>query len=101
GGPGDRVGDRVSRRQASPWAQEDPSSYAQQQYAQDQYAQPAPAPPPAATPLGADMFEQLRQLAELKDQGIPHGGGVRGTEGKHPRYRRRRLWSQAKVRSTT
>ena len=69
------VSNRVSRRQANRWAQDDQSAYAQQQYAEPQYAepqyaQPAP-PPPAAAPSGTDdMFEQLRQLAELKDQGI-------------------------------
>ena len=64
------VSNRVSRRQADRWAQNDQSAYAQQQYAEPQYAQPAP-PPPAAAPSGTDdMFEQLRQLAELKDQGI-------------------------------
>ena len=73
------VSNRVSRRQANRWAQDDQSAYAQQQYAEPQYAQPQysqpqysqPAPPPPAAPAGGnDMFEQLRQLAELKDQGI-------------------------------
>ena len=90
------VGNRVSRRQANRWSQKDQShaqppptyqprygqqqypqpqpqyaqpQYAQPQYVQPQYAQPAPvpAPAPAAAP---DMLEQLRQLAELRDQGI-------------------------------
>ena len=74
------VSNRVSRRQANRWSQNDQSAYAQPQYAepqyapQPQYAQPqyvAPAPPPpAAAPPAADMFEQLKQLAELRDQGI-------------------------------
>jgi Short C-terminal domain len=70
------VSNRVSRRQANRWAQNDQSAYAQPQYAEPQYAQPqyAPAPPPAAPPPapagGNDMFEQLRQLGELRDQGI-------------------------------
>jgi hypothetical protein len=51
------VSNRVSRRQADRWSQEE-----QQQYEQ----QPAPAPAaPAADPL-----EQLKQLGELKAQGV-------------------------------
>jgi hypothetical protein len=65
------VSNRVSRRQANRWAQDDqsaapPQSAPPQQYAQPQYAAPAPA---AASGSG-DMFEQLRQLGELRDQGI-------------------------------
>jgi len=64
------VSNRVSRRQTNRWAQEDQSAYAPPQYDEPQYAQPAP-PPPAADASGTDdMLEQLRQLAELKDQGI-------------------------------
>ena len=69
------VSNRVSRRQANRWAQDDQSAYEQQQYAQPQYAepqyaQPAPPPPPATSSSSDDMFEKLRQLGELKDQGI-------------------------------
>ena len=80
------VGNRVSRRQANRWAQNDQSAYdaqyaqpqyaqpvyAQPQYAPPQYAQPAPpAPAPAPAASGTDdMLNQLRQLAQLKDQGI-------------------------------
>jgi hypothetical protein len=75
------VSNRVSRRQANRWAQQDQSTYAQPQYAQPQYAQPqyaqpqyaqpqyvAPAPAPAAS--SADTLEQLKELALLKEQGI-------------------------------
>ncbi len=55
------VSNRVSRRQANRWSDQE-----QQQYEQQQPA-PAPAPAPAAAP---DSFAQLKQLAELKDQGI-------------------------------
>jgi hypothetical protein len=48
-----------------------------QQYQQQQYQQPPPqqyAPPPPAAPaaggLSDDAMEQLKQLAQLKDQGI-------------------------------
>ena len=57
------VSNRVSRRQANRWSQQEDEQYAQQQ----QYAQPAPAP--AAGP-DDDSIAKLKQLAELKDQGI-------------------------------
>ncbi|HEX4162444.1 MAG TPA: SHOCT domain-containing protein [Acidimicrobiales bacterium] len=57
------VSNRVSRRQAGRWqAQED------QQYAQQQ--QQAQAPPPAAATPEKDMVTQLKELADLKEQGI-------------------------------
>jgi hypothetical protein len=64
------VSNRVSRRQANRWAAQDEQAYydQQQQYAQQQYAQPqyaAPAPAPARDPI-----DQLKELAELKSQGI-------------------------------
>ena len=67
------VSNRVSRRQANRWAQQDDQAYyeqQQQQYAQQQpqYAQPqyVQAPPPPAP----DPIAQLKDLAELKSQGI-------------------------------
>jgi putative oligomerization/nucleic acid binding protein len=57
------VSNRVSRRQANRWAQQEDDQYAQQQ---QQYYQPPPAPAPAED----DTVSQLKQLAELKDQGI-------------------------------
>jgi len=63
------VSNRVSRRQANRWSQQEEEQYAQQQQQQQQqqYAQPAPAP--AAGP-DDDSIAKLKQLAELKDQGI-------------------------------
>src|SRR5262245_37937419 len=67
------VSNRVSRRQANRWAdQEQQQYYQQQQYAQPQpqpqyYQEPAPAP--AAAPQ-QDSIAQLKELAELKNQGI-------------------------------
>ena len=61
------VSNRVSRRQANRWSQQEEAQYAQQpQYYEPppQYAQPAPAP---AAP---DPIAQLKELAALKDQGI-------------------------------
>jgi hypothetical protein len=54
------VSNRVSRRQANRWSQQD--SYEPE----PTYAAP---PPPAAAPA-ADPIEQLQKLAALKDQGI-------------------------------
>jgi len=59
------VSNRVSRRQASRWAQQD-DPYGGQQQA---YEEPPPPPPPAA-PEAPDPIAQLKQLAALKDQGI-------------------------------
>ena len=69
------VSNRVSRRQANRWASQDQSAYAQPQYAAPQYAQPQYAQPQyvQAAPVAApapDPIEQLKQLAELKNQGI-------------------------------
>lgn len=59
------VSNRVSRRQANRWAQQDEQQYAQQP---QQYAAPPPAPAPAAP--ARDTVAQLKDLAELKSQGI-------------------------------
>jgi membrane protease subunit (stomatin/prohibitin family) len=55
------VSNRVSRRQANRWAQQDEAQYYQQQ---QQYAAPAPQ---AAAP---DPVAQLKDLAELKNEGV-------------------------------
>src|SRR5215472_13886055 len=69
------VSNRVSRRQAGRWAAQDQQAYEQQVYQQQVYQQ-APyeqsAPAAAAAPptdMG-NQLAQLKQLAELKDQGI-------------------------------
>jgi hypothetical protein len=59
------VSNRVSRRQANRWAAQDEQQYQQQAPPPQQYAQPAPAP--AAAP---DTVTQLKELADLKNQGI-------------------------------
>jgi hypothetical protein len=69
------VSNRVSRRQANKWSQQsEPQPQPQPQYyeAPPQYA-PPPAPAPAPAPAAAaapDPIEKLKQLAELRDQGI-------------------------------
>jgi putative oligomerization/nucleic acid binding protein len=55
------VSNRVSRRQQNRWAQQEDQQYAQQQQA-------APPPPPAAP--ARDTVAQLKDLADLKSQGI-------------------------------
>ena len=69
------VSNRVSRRQAGRWAEQD-----QQQQAQQQQAVPGAGPagaaraaPPPAAPAAPDMdakLAQLKDLGELKAQGI-------------------------------
>lgn len=58
------VSNRVSRRQGQRWAE--------QEMAQQQRAAAAAPPPPTASPAAgeASMIDQLRELGELKAQGI-------------------------------
>ena len=58
------VSNRVSRRQANRWSQQD-----EEQYQQQAAAQQAAPPPPAASPE-TDTIAQLKQLGELHEQGI-------------------------------
>jgi Short C-terminal domain len=58
------VSNRVSRRQANRWASQD-----QQAYEQQAYAEPAPPPEPPADDMDAKLA-QLKQLGELKTQGV-------------------------------
>ena len=51
------VSNRVSRRQANRWAQEEQGQYEEQ-------------PAPAAAAPAADPLEQLKQLGELKASGV-------------------------------
>ena len=80
------VSNRVSRRQLNRWSRQEDEQYAQQQQQQPQqqyyqqppqqqyYQQPPPQqyyqqpPPPPAPPR--DTVTQLKELAELKSQGI-------------------------------
>jgi hypothetical protein len=57
------VSNRVSRRQANRWAQQDQQAYYDQQQA---YQEPPAAP---ADDMDAKI-DQLKKLAELKDQGV-------------------------------
>ena len=68
------VSGRVQRRQAEKYAERDANIYAQREQAYEQQMAPqqAPAPAPAPAPAAgqADVIEQLKQLGELKAQGI-------------------------------
>lgn len=67
------VSGRVQRRQAERYADRDAHIYAEreQAYQQEQMAQaPPPPPPPAAAAGESDTIQQLKDLAELKAQGI-------------------------------
>jgi len=57
------VSNRVSKRQGERWAAQEQQQYAQQQ---------AAAPPPQAAPAGGEKstIDQLKELGELKAQGI-------------------------------
>jgi hypothetical protein len=57
------VSNRVSRRQEQRWAQQEAQQGPQQQA-------PLAAPAPAAAPAGESVIDQLKQLGELKSQGI-------------------------------
>ena len=58
------VSNRVSRRQARRWSEQEQQDYPPQGYAEQPVA---PAPPPAS---GEDRIGKLKELAALKDQGV-------------------------------
>ncbi|WP_405653037.1 SHOCT domain-containing protein [Streptomyces sp. NBC_00019] len=61
------VSNRVSRRQAGRWAQQD---YGQPAAAAPASSAPAPAPEPAAAASMDTKISQLKELAQLKEQGV-------------------------------
>lgn len=78
-GTASAVNGRVQRRQAERFADRDAHIYAERQAAYQQQAyQQAPLPPPPAAaapaapaaPSEADTIAQLKELAQLKEQGI-------------------------------
>jgi hypothetical protein len=65
------VSGRVQRRQAEKYADRDAQIYADREAAYQQQMAPQAAPAPAPAAGGeSDMVTQLKQLAELHDQGI-------------------------------
>ena len=65
------VSNRVSRRQAGRWAEQD-----QQQYQEQAYQEPPPAPAPAAPAAPAAGSDMDAKLAQLKDLGELKAAGV-------------------------
>ena len=63
------VSNRVSRRQAGRWSAKEQQQEEQAPPEQQQYAAPPPPPPPPADPM-QDKLAQLKQLGELKEQGV-------------------------------
>jgi hypothetical protein len=61
------VSNRVSRRQANRWSQQEEAQYNEQQQAMA--AQQAAAAPPAA-PTEDDAIAQIEKLGALKDKGL-------------------------------
>jgi hypothetical protein len=65
---------RVSRRQANRWAQQgeaySPPNRAAMPPQQQEYAAPPPPPQPLAVAPQESVIDQLKQLGELKQQGI-------------------------------
>ena len=67
------VSGRVQRRQAEKYADRDAGIAAQREQAYEEQVQPQQPPAPAAAPAppaAKDPIEQLKQYAELRDQGI-------------------------------
>jgi hypothetical protein len=58
------VSNRVSRRQANRWAEQEPAGQPQQAYEPE----PAYAPPPP--PPSDDPIQRITELAKLHDQGV-------------------------------
>ena len=59
------VSNRVSRRQAARWSDQDAGT----QYEQEPQQQQQQPPPPMTAPQ-PDQFSQLKQLGELRDSGV-------------------------------
>jgi hypothetical protein len=68
------VSNRVSRRQANRWAQQEPQpAYGYYDQAPPPQPPPPAPPPPAPAPAGPstdDKLSQLKQLGELKASGV-------------------------------
>jgi Short C-terminal domain len=65
------VSNRVSRRQAGRWSQQEQAQAYQQApaYQQPVYAEPAPAAPASESDMESKLA-QLQQLGQLKEQGV-------------------------------
>ena len=70
------VSNRVSRRQANRWADQEQAAYAQEAQA---YAPPPAAAAPVAT---EDKIAQLKELGELRDAGVLTGAEFEAQKAK-------------------
>jgi hypothetical protein len=66
------VSNRVSRRQASRWADQGQGApaYTEQPQQPEAYQQQAPPPPPPPPPAQTDVIAQLKELGALREQGV-------------------------------
>ena len=64
------VSNRVSRRQAERWSQQGEQYAPVQRVGYTEAPAPVAAPAPAPVAPEPDRYEQLKQLAQLKDQGV-------------------------------
>lgn len=76
-GTAQAVTGRVARRQAENFADRDAQIAAQRQAAYNEATAAAPAPPPPAeapaaapAPAGQDLVARIKELGELRDQGL-------------------------------
>jgi hypothetical protein len=78
------VSNRVSRRQAGRWANQEQEQAAAQAPPPPAYAEPAPgyAEPPPAAPSMDDKIAQLKQLGELRDAGVLSDAEFEAQKGK-------------------
>jgi Short C-terminal domain len=67
-GTASAVGGRVHRRQERKWAQQDQEQAPAEQYAPEPQQQAAPPPPPPEPAV--DPIQRLKDLADLKQQGV-------------------------------
>src|SRR3954453_10600122 len=68
-GTASAVGGRVRHRQDQKWARQEAEEAPPEQYAPPQQQQSPPPPPPAPEPA-ADPIQRLKDLADLKQQGV-------------------------------
>ncbi|WP_425956483.1 SHOCT domain-containing protein [Xylanimonas sp. McL0601] len=61
---------RVQRRQAEKFADRDAQIYADREQAYQETQQPVAAPAPAPAAAAPSVIDELKELAELKNQGI-------------------------------
>lgn len=64
------VSGRVQRRQAEKFADRDAQIYADREQAYQETQQPVAAPAPAPAAAAPSVIDELKELAELKNQGI-------------------------------